>query len=90
MGRHTEWVVVTGARFAGDPEQISEVLVHRDSASVHTRPDAHISAKGLGDTFTAALVTALLDGRAVEQAVSDASAEVRSRAAALQPSPAVP
>lgn len=76
----TEWLVVTGIEMQQDAETIAEMLVTRDSISLHRHPKLRTAAKGLGDTFTAALNVALLRGEALDDAVEFAAAEVRLRA----------
>ncbi|GAA2844152.1 hypothetical protein GCM10010471_29070 [Leucobacter komagatae] len=84
MGPRTEWVVVTGVRLdrrkvaPGQPADICEIVVTPTWSSVHRQPDRNIAAKGLGDTFAAALATALLDRYGIGEAVEFAAAEVRA------------
>lgn len=85
MGELTDWVAVTGVRLPprpgvdspGQPADVCELLVRRDSSSVHRQPALEITAKGLGDTFTAALIAALLDAHDVDEAIDAAAQEVR-------------
>ncbi|MGO2140146.1 MAG: PfkB family carbohydrate kinase [Leucobacter sp.] len=84
MGTRTEWVVVTGARLdphkavPGQPADICEIVVTPTQSSVHRQPDREIATKGLGDTFAAALATALLDRYGIGESVEFAAAEVRA------------
>lgn len=83
MGPQTEWVVVTGVSLPslrnepGHHPDICEVLVTRSWSSVHRQQQRNTTAKGLGDTFTAALATALIERHDVDEAVEYAAAEVR-------------
>ncbi|UTX54023.1 bifunctional hydroxymethylpyrimidine kinase/phosphomethylpyrimidine kinase [Leucobacter aridicollis] len=83
MGPQTEWVVVTGVRLPsrqpriGGPADICDVLVTPTWSSVHRQEEREVTAKGLGDTFAAALTTALLERYDIDEAVEFASGEVR-------------
>ncbi|MBM7368490.1 PfkB family carbohydrate kinase [Gordonia hydrophobica] len=68
-------VVVTGVHPADG--QIANVIVRADALEVVAGPEIPTSAKGLGDTFTAALVVALLNGAPLAEAVDAAGARVR-------------
>lgn len=57
---------------------VCELLVRPNGSSAHPHRAFETRAKGLGDTFTAALVAALLGGEAVGDAVDAAASEVRA------------
>lgn len=82
LGPHTTWVVVTGIDLPAGEDfsaDIGEILVVREGYSVHRHERVETVAKGLGDTFTAALNVALLDGSDLDSAVDAAAAEVLRR-----------
>ena len=68
-------VVVTGAH--PDEGRIANVIVRAGSHEVVAGPEIQTTAKGLGDTFTAALVAALLDDSPLSRSVAAAATRVR-------------
>lgn len=69
------WVVVTGLR--PDAGRIGELVLDGVSAETRTHPYVESAAKGVGDTFTAALTAALVEGAGLADAV-EAAASVTS------------
>lgn len=63
--------------------RVCEILVRPTASSIHAHRAFDTRAKGLGDTFTAALVAALLTGQSAEEAVDSGAAEVRASTRAL-------
>lgn len=81
MGPRTEWVAVTGVHCVPapqSPDTVGELLVTRTHATTHAHQRMPTAAKGLGDTFTAALAVALLGRSDITTAVDAAAAAVRS------------
>jgi len=84
-----QWVVVTGIRapaVAADnsPTLIGELLVTHDIAQLTTYPCLDPNPAGVGDTFTAALITHLVQGHpltdAVQRAANDTARYIRPKA----------
>lgn len=73
-----EWVVVTGIRNL-ENRTIGELTMVGDRVTQSSHPYIPSEAKGQGDTFTAALVSGILSGISLEEAVEGAAAAVRSR-----------
>lgn len=67
MSEAARWVAVTGVNFPNN--DIGVILVTRNGVANHAHERRATSAKGLGDTFAAAMVVALVNsqGRDVEE-----------------------
>jgi pyridoxine kinase len=98
MTPNTQWIVVTGVDLPtpetqGNTRQISEVILTPTGTRRFHREAIDTTAKGLGDTFTAALNAALLDnadiGTAVNAAAVEVHTQIRLRSQTLSP-PTVP
>lgn len=74
-----EWAIVTGIRSNGDEPGIGELIVSGGESHELVHPYLETRAKGQGDTFTAALVCALLNGATLESAADRAASAVRAR-----------
>lgn len=72
------------------PDAVGELLVTRMHTTVHTHARVRTSAKGLGDTFAAALAVAVLGGADITAAVDAAATAVRSAVHPYIWSPACP
>lgn len=80
MTERTEWVIVTGIDVSADDRtEIAEMVVTPTEMTMHHHDKIDTAAKGVGDTFTAALNVALLAGATLDDAVNTAAAEVRAR-----------
>lgn len=78
LSDRTQWIVVTGLRgeALGDStgsQLIGELVLSHDSADLLTHPLLPGGPAGVGDTFAAALIVALLDGASVTDAARRAA-----------------
>ena len=82
----TEWIVVSGIRHPAVADQtdngaIAELVITHDSADLFSHPLLARTPAGVGDTFTASLVTHLIDGtqltRATQHAAKETAAHIR-------------
>lgn len=86
MGPVTQWVTATGVRGSlADDGRIANVVVTPDRDVVCAHSYRPTKAKGLGDTFAAALIAAILDDQGIISAVDAAGAAVRDRIAPAAP-----
>ncbi|MDT3250259.1 pyridoxal kinase [Serratia sp. root2] len=73
----TEWVLVTSAPgIAENDDELGLLLVSRNQVQSYTHPKIKSRVKGTGDMFTALLVSHLLHGKSLNDAIVTASGEV--------------
>ncbi|CAI1874476.1 Pyridoxine kinase [Serratia grimesii] len=73
----TEWVLVTSAPgVAENDDEVGLLLVSRHEVQSYTHPKIQSKVKGTGDMFTALLVSHLLHGKNLNDAIVTASGEV--------------
>ncbi|CAI2110073.1 Pyridoxine kinase [Serratia ficaria] len=73
----TEWVLVTSAPGVAENEsRVGLLLVSRDEVRSYSHPKIASAAKGTGDLFTALLVSHLLLGKSLSEAIAIAGDEV--------------
>lgn len=73
----TEWVLVTSAPgVAENDDQVGLLLVSQSLVQSYTHPKIQSKVKGTGDMFTALLVSHLLHGESLNDAILTASGEV--------------
>ncbi len=71
-----KWVAITSAPVADDPEHIHVVLVTKEGVSVSAHPRVETDLKGTGDLFCSELVSGLIQGREVADAIRQAGDRV--------------
>ncbi|CAI0877060.1 Pyridoxine kinase [Serratia liquefaciens] len=73
----TEWVLVTSAPgVAENNDQLGLLLVKHDEVQSYTHPRIQSKVKGTGDMFAALLVSHLLHGKSLDEAIVTAGGEV--------------
>lgn len=73
----TEWVLVTSAPgIAENDDELGLLLVSRNQVQSYTHPKIESKVKGTGDMFTALLVSHLLHGKSLNDAIVTAGGEV--------------
>lgn len=66
----TEWVLVTSAPgVAENDDQLGLLLVKHDEVQSYTHPRIQSKVKGTGDMFAALLVSHLLHGKSLDEAI---------------------
>lgn len=73
----TEWVLVTSAQgIAKSADEVGLLLVSHNDVQSFCHPKRQSAVKGTGDLFTALLISYLLNGNSLREAVLAASSEV--------------
>lgn len=74
---NTQWVLVTSAPgVANQADEVGLLLVTANETQQFTHSKIHAAVKGTGDMFTAVLISHLLQGESLSEAVPTASNEV--------------
>ncbi|MXG36772.1 pyridoxine/pyridoxal/pyridoxamine kinase, partial [Escherichia coli] len=71
-----KWVAITSAPVADDPENIHVVLVSKESVTVSAHPRVETDLKGTGDLFCSELVSGIVEGKTIAEAIRKAGDRV--------------
>lgn len=71
-----KWVAITSAPVAADPDHIHVVLVTAGGVSVSAHPRVQADLKGTGDLFCSELVSGIVEGKTIAEAIRKAGDRV--------------